>query len=72
MWNEHDWRTAKGLGALGYYIERGSSYPCDTCEDHTGRFFKIDDRENIPQYHRNCRCFVVFVYDKEDMESLIY
>lgn len=71
MWNQWDWDNARKLGAKGYYIERGSSYPCDTCEDHTGRFFPIDDREHIPQYHRNCRCFVVFCYDDDDMDSLI-
>lgn len=71
MWNEYDWLMASRLGAKGYYVERGSSYPCDTCEDHTGRFFPIDDREHIPQYHRNCRCFVVYCYDKDDKDTLL-
>lgn len=71
MWNESDWRTASALGAKGYYVERGSSWPCEECNSHTGIFYPIDDREHIPQYHRNCRCFVVYCYDKADMDGII-
>lgn len=66
VWNEWAWRSASALGAVGYYVERGSSFPCDTCQDHVGTFFPIDDKEHLPQYHRNCRCFVIYCYGNGD------
>lgn len=70
-WNEWEWRMASAGGAIGYYIERGSSYPCEECESHTGMFYPISDKEHLPQYHRNCRCFVVYCFDKEDVEDML-
>lgn len=64
-WNEWEWKAASDGGAKGYYVERGSSYPCDTCNEHTGVFYPITDKSHLPQYHRNCRCFAVYVYDNE-------
>lgn len=70
-WNEWEWRSAFAVGAIGYYIERGSSCPCEECQSHTGRFYPISDKGHLPQYHRSCRCFVVYCYDKEDVIDLI-
>lgn len=57
-WWQHE--DEKGKGAVGYFVERGSSFPCEECDSHTGIFYPIDDTEHLPQYHRNCRCFVVY------------
>lgn len=70
-WNEWGWRTASEGGAIGYYVERGSSFPCEECDSHTGQFFDITDKSHIPQYHRSCRCFVVYVYDKNDITDIL-
>lgn len=64
-WNEWAWRSASADGAIGYYVERGSSYPCEECESHTGIFYDISDHDHLPQYHRNCRCFVVYVHEED-------
>lgn len=64
-WNEWEWKSALNGGAKGYYIVRGSSYPCEECDSHTGRFFDINDKEHLPQYHRSCKCFVVYCYEND-------
>lgn len=66
-WNEWSWRDAFNNKAKGYYVERGSSYPCSECDSHTGVFYPIADKSHLPQYHRNCRCFAVYVYDDDDI-----
>lgn len=60
MWFEFE--DAKSKGAVGYYVDRGSSYPCDECDSHTGVFFPIDDEANRPQYHLNCCCVIIYSY----------
>lgn len=57
-WWQHE--DEKSKGAVGYFVERGSSFPCEECDSHTGIFYRIDDTEHLPQYHRSCRCFVVY------------
>jgi hypothetical protein len=60
MWWGHE--EALSNGANGYYVVRGSSYPCEECNSHTGIFYPIDDENNRPQYHQNCCCMVVYTY----------
>ena len=61
-WNEWQWLDAKSNGAVGDYVERGSSYPCDVCDGHTNTYYEIIDEENKPQYHLHCMCLVIYVY----------
>lgn len=60
MWWQYE--EADRNGAEGYFVVRGSDYPCDECDSHTGIFYPIGDEENRPQYHLNCRCVVVYSY----------
>ena len=60
MWWQYE--DAQKNGAKGYFVVRGSDYPCDECDSHTGIFYPIDDERNRPQYHLNCRCVVVYTY----------
>ena len=60
MWWGHE--DALARGAKGYYVVRGSSYPCAECDSHTGIFYPIGDEDNRPQYHLNCCCIVVYSY----------
>ena len=60
MWWAYE--NALSRGARGYYVVRGSSYPCDECDSHTGIFYPIGDEDNRPQYHLNCCCMVVYSY----------
>ena len=48
-------------GAAGYFVLRGSSYPCDTCDSMVG-FHSIDDIEGYPPYHGHCCCYVIPIY----------
>lgn len=45
-------------GIAGYYVMRGSSYPCDYCQSFVG-FHPIQDTDSLPLYHGNCRCFAI-------------
>lgn len=60
MWWGHE--DALARGAKGYFVVRGSSYPCAECDSHTGIFYTISDEDNRPQYHLNCCCIVVYSY----------
>lgn len=60
------WMKKKSLeqeedGAAGYYVLRGSSYPCETCDSMVG-FHKMDDIEGYPPYHGHCCCYVIPIY----------
>lgn len=59
-WNRHE--EEKEKGAKGYYVVRGSSYPCDICDSHTGIFYPIENEDSLPQYHLHCCCLVVYSY----------
>lgn len=61
-WVYWQWLDARERGAKGYYVVRGSSYPCDECDSHTGIFYPIDDELSKPQYHAHCCCMVVYSY----------
>lgn len=60
MWWQYE--DARKQGARGYFVERGSNFPCEECDSHTGVFFPIGDEDNRPQYHRNCCCIVIYTY----------
>ena len=46
-------------GAKGFYVYRGSSYPCAECQSHVGRFHKMG--EDYPPFHNHCVCYVVYL-----------
>lgn len=47
-------------GAIGFYSYRGSSYPCQTCDENRG-FHTFADP--FPPYHPRCVCFAVPVFN---------
>lgn len=49
-------------GAVGYYVLRGSLFPCpNICEPQVG-FHRIDDKDGFPPYHPRCSCWTIPVY----------
>lgn len=61
MWWQHE--DAAKQGAKGYFVLRGSSYPCDTCQAIVDAgFHQITDMDSIPPQHAHCCCFVVYSY----------
>lgn len=59
-WMHADMEYHRRLGAIGFIPYRGSSYPCDTCSDHAGRFH--DFAEPYPPFHPRCVCYAVPIY----------
>lgn len=60
MWWQYE--DARKQGAKGYFVERGSGFPCEICDSHTGIFYPISDEDNRPQYHSHCCCVVIYTY----------
>lgn len=65
-WMEWLYLDKKDNGAKGYFVLRGSSYPCEECQSHVGIFWPIDNKDHYPPFHRSCVCYVVF----SDVERL--
>lgn len=51
-------------GAVGYCVFRGSSYPCDLCDDACG-FHPLTDMSFFPPLHPHCCCGVIPIYRNE-------
>ena len=50
-------------GAAGYYVLRGSNYPCSLCDSKVG-FHPITNTEDFPPFHGHCCCITIPIYDK--------
>jgi len=62
-WGYEDYDYALRNGALGFYVFRGSSYPCQTCQEQVGVFHPMEESVwSHPPFHNNCVCYVVYVY----------
>lgn len=56
-WADHQYMSRNG--AIGYQVFRGSSYPCQICDDNTG--FHIIGDISLP-VHSRCMCYATPVY----------
>lgn len=62
-WGYEDYDYALRNGALGFYVFRGSSYPCQTCQEQVGVFHPMEESVwSHPPFHNNCVCYAVYVY----------
>lgn len=61
-WLFNDWQDARDRNAIGFIPMRGSSYPCEECDSHAGRFHSMS--EEAPLYHLHCKCWIIWVYEK--------
>ena len=50
----------RSMGIIGFYVYRGSSYPCSLCDSMVGYHDFI--YAELPPYHNNCVCYVVPVF----------
>lgn len=57
-----------GTNPIGYYVFRGSSYPCNICDDMRGFH---SDNIDLPPYHPNCCCGVVPVYSTDNLSGIL-
>lgn len=62
-WGVADHDTALKNGATGFYVMRGSSYPCEECQAHVGWLHKMSD--DTPPFHINCKCIAIYTYKDE-------
>lgn len=62
-WMHEHYYEYKESGAAGYYVLRGSNYPCQICDDMVG-FHVIDDEEGYPPYHAHCCCYTLPIFEK--------
>lgn len=57
----HAWfKDAKDNGSIGFWSERGSSYPCEECDSQVG-FHTWDEPQ--PPYHPRCVCVATPIYN---------
>lgn len=62
-WGYEDYDMAMRNGAIGFYVFRGSSYPCLTCQEQVGVFHPMEESVwSHPPFHNNCVCYAVYVY----------
>lgn len=61
-WGQAEQEYGQESGAIGYFVHRGSSFPCEACDSLVGYIHKIGTMV-IPQ-HVNCVCRAEFVYKK--------
>ena len=69
VWMRSERMDYEADGAVGYYVLRGSNFPCEKCQDQVG-FHPISDVEGFPPFHVNCCCFAIPIYSKEDLTNL--
>lgn len=68
-WMHYQQQQAEDDGAAGYWVGRGSEYPCRICDENCG-FHTIDEGIGLP-VHPSCQCYAIPVYLKDIEESLI-
>lgn len=62
-WMDYFATVAKENGAVGFMSFRGSSYPCQQCDDETTYFHIFNNGDPVPPYHAHCCCYIVPLYE---------
>lgn len=60
-WMKNQYLNNMRDGCIGWYVQRGSSYPCPLCDSKVG--FHPDDSD-LPLYHSHCCCIATPIYLK--------
>jgi hypothetical protein len=63
-WGQVELLYGKINNYIGYFVHRGSSYPCDECQSQVGWMHSI--KRMVVPIHANCRCFVTFARTEND------
>lgn len=58
-WMKNQYINNRKDGCLGWYVRRGSTFPCSLCDSMVG--FHADESE-LPPYHLSCCCFAIPLY----------
>lgn len=62
-WMDYFAMKARRNGAIGFISFRGSSYPCQQCDDETTYFHVFSNGDPVPPYHAHCCCYIVPIYE---------
>lgn len=63
-WMRYHHQLAEENGAVGFWVGRGSTYPCSLCDSMVG-FHQIGDTQAYPPFHASCCCWAVPVYERD-------
>lgn len=59
-WGRAEQEYGEESGAIGFIVHRGSSFPCEICDEETRYVHKIG--QNPVPYHLRCVCYAEFIY----------
>ena len=59
-WGQAEQEYGQEIGAIGFKVFRGSSYPCEICDEQTRYIHRIGENPN--PYHLQCCCRAEFVF----------
>lgn len=65
VWMRSLFEEAEDEDKAGYYVFRGSTYNCPTCDEQCDWFHPLKEGLVVP-LHAHCHCYMVFVNSKED------
>jgi hypothetical protein len=60
-WTKYFYDDAINKGAIAFKVYRSSNYPCNICDFECSYIHY--DMSTLPPYHRSCRCFIVPIFD---------
>lgn len=63
-WERSHYMDYEEREAEGFYVLRGSNFPCDLCDSKVG-FHKLAEKDAMPPFHPHCMCFTVPVFNKK-------
>nr|WP_314662046.1 hypothetical protein [uncultured Prevotella sp.] len=63
-WGQVELSYGKINNYIGYFVHRGSSYPCDECQSQVGWMHSL--KRMVVPIHANCKCFVTFARTEND------
>lgn len=63
-WGKAEQEYGESIGAIGFRVFRGSSYPCPICDDECAYIHKMGDP--APPFHWHCVCAIEFIFKNDD------
>lgn len=64
-WGRAEQEYGKNKKAIGFYVKRGSSYPCDICQSEADAGLH-SFKDPYPPYHVSCCCYTLFAFKQTD------
>ena len=64
-WGRAEQEYGKDNKAIGFYVKRGSSYPCYICQSEADAGLH-SFKDPYPPYHVSCCCYTLFAFKETD------